>query len=121
MKTFLATISAQEIARAIAPRKDISKGVKTNKPNEGGLIAYVWRQVRFNAGIDVSMPVMAIFDLADYAKTLPNFTENWSGALIPRDSQAKDLLDEANALADEVTTILGYDKYAGVRVWSKVL
>jgi len=118
---FLDSVDKHDVAKKLAPQGDIAKGVKTNKPKEGGLYAYVWRMVRFNSGIDVTIPVMAIFDLADYAKTLPNFTEDWSGALIPEDSQAKALVDEANSLADTITMMLGYDKYGAAKRWGRVL
>jgi len=46
------------------------KGIKTVRPkgdsNEIGLKYYIWRQTRFNCGIDPSLPIMAGFELGSW-------------------------------------------------------
>jgi hypothetical protein len=66
----------KEIARRIAPYGDTDRGIRKSKPDDNGLIQWIWRWCRFHGGNDMSMPVTAEFWLKDWLENkgiLPEF------------------------------------------------
>lgn len=85
-------------------------GIRTTKPKENGFAAYVWRMARFHSGKDVTMPVMADFDLA-----------NWAGhSYVHGDKEAfKKLRDAADKMADQVCIDVGVSNLVSAARWAK--
>ena len=88
------------------------KGIRTAKPKNNGFAVYVWRIARFNSGDDMTMPVMADFDLA-----------NWAGhSYVNGDKEAfKELRKVANEMADRVCNDLGVSNMAAAAKWGRAL
>lgn len=98
------------------------KGLRTAKPNKGdepglSLAKFVWRWCRFNSGADVTMPVMAEFDLM-------NFCEGYLG--VPKiscfDVSFTGLSKELNkpgGYIDQVCDALSISKMAGAARWGR--
>ena len=66
IRTICELHSVDQVIRVISPRGN-GKKIKTNKPKDGWF-AYVWRQARFNVGDDMTLPVMAEYDLVDWVR-----------------------------------------------------
>jgi len=85
------------------------KGLRTAKPKDG-FSAYVWRMARFHCGIDPRLPMLAQFDIANWA----------DHSCKDGDSEKfKALCDVANEMADKVCVHFGLDKYATARRWHR--
>lgn len=88
------------------------KGIRTAKPKGNGFAAYVWRMARFHSGEDTTMPVMAEYDLANWA----------DHSYIHGDKEAfKQLRKAADEMADRVCADLGISSLAGAARWAKAL
>lgn len=89
-------------------------GLRPSKPRkENGAVCFVWRLARFNSGHDPHMPVMAYFDLADWARSHRPEAEV-SGII---NDAGRRLCDECEALADAVIEAMGLDKFGAARAW----
>jgi hypothetical protein len=88
------------------------KGLRTQKPKNCGFSAYVWRMARFHGGIDMTMPVMCEFDLANYADH--SYTKGDK-------DQFKALRTVADQMADNVCKDLGLDNTRAARRWGRAL
>lgn len=122
-------LNAKHLAIAIAPYNKISNGVRKSKPDENGLIQYVWRMVRFHTGEDLHMPVTANWWLKNYLDSkgiLPDarddldlFDEDRSAALRKRREITNEVEDRLEDVIDEVIEIFGRDGMVAARRWKK--
>lgn len=75
--------NTEEIAKRIAPYGDTSKGIRKSKPDDNGLIQYIWRQCRFHTGADMHMPVTDRGWLKDWMESeglIPEYKSVTTGA-----------------------------------------
>lgn len=56
----------EEIARRLAPYGNIDNGLRKSKPDDNGLIQYIWRMARFHSGANTDMPVTPYLWLQNY-------------------------------------------------------
>jgi hypothetical protein len=105
----------REIAKRIAPYGDIDRGIRKSKPDDNGLIQFVWRFARFHSGDDMHMPMTAYFWLQDF------LDDNYIDASVTgiHDEKGKEILD---LLDDVVTDVLRnefeIDDTTAARHWS---
>jgi hypothetical protein len=110
--------STEEIAERIAPYGDTSRGIRASKPDDNGLIQYIWRMARFHTGADTCMPVTAFWWLQDYLDSR-GIDANVSGI---SDSRGKEITKQLDQVVTEVVRDeFGLDDTAAVRRWSRLL
>lgn len=106
-------VDYDKILKAVKGRK----GLRTTKPKTNGLDAYVWRMVRFHAGIDVHMPVTADFDLYNwYTKVIES-----EKSVSCFDSGLKKFKDYVDKLVDRIIKDLGLDPNKAAHIWGRAL
>ena len=82
-----------------------------------GYLAYIWRQVRFHAGIDVQMPVTCFFWLQlqlDKDGTKANVT----GII---DAEGRKILDALDAIVDEMIDAFQLSQFGALRIWKGLI
>lgn len=106
------------IARGLTPH---SKGrkIKSNKPKDDGIEAYVWRMARFNVGDDTTLPMMAVFDLYNGLDKIMGF--NVGNEYGPNSKLIGMVARALDLFSGRCLVKLGLDPLAGVNRWAKVL
>lgn len=95
------------------------KGLRTGKPKDCGLTAYVWRMARFHGGADVTMPVMASFDLQNWVDEQMGFRSvSVSGTI---NDAARAFLAHLDKVAEEIVVATGGNPYATALTWGRAL
>lgn len=84
------------------------KGLKTNAPKNDHILKFIWRNARFNAGIDTTFPIMVELMIPLAFKDLPEYNESLHQKNISR------LLD---AIAMLLVQELGYNPLKGALIW----
>jgi hypothetical protein len=105
--------TVERLVRECSPR-GTGKGLKTNKPKDG-ICAYVWRMARFNGGFDMSLPMMADFDLTNGVEELTGLHVCFGLTKHNR----REVLDTLEKLSILLLLKLGIDPTAGTRRWGK--
>lgn len=107
----------EELAERIAPYGDTDRGIRKSKPDDNGLVQYVWRMARFHSGADTHMPVTAFWWLQDWADE-QGLDASVSGI---HDAEGKRLMD---LLEDRVRNVLreefGASDLRAAQRWSQV-
>lgn len=86
------------------------KGLRTSKPKDSGFSAYVWRMARFHSGLDIHLPMMAEFDLANWA----------DHSYVSGDHQAyRNLKKQADQMVDRVCQDLGLSNLEAAHRWAR--
>lgn len=85
-------------------------GIKTTRPKDDGLDYFIWRHTRFNCGIDMTMPIIADWELDKFLK---------NNALDHEKKDAKDLIDLT--VFKKNTEIFGKKSFRGAITWSRAL
>jgi len=88
----------EEIACRIAPYGNIDNGLRASKPDDNGLIQYIWRMARFHSGADTHMPVTAYWWLQDYLDD--NFIDASVSGI--HDDAGKEIMDEIDSVVTKV-------------------
>ena len=108
--------SSEELAERIAPYGDTSKGIRASKPDDNGLVQYVWRMSRFFSGEDMHMPVTAYWWLQDWIDE-QGIDASVSGI---HDDRGEEIMNE---LEDVITEVIReefeMDDTKAARRWSK--
>lgn len=95
------------------------KGLRTSKPRGDGLTAYVWRMARFHGGADMTMPVMASFDLQDWVDHQMGFRSvSVSGTI---NEHARAFLNHLDKVAEQIVVATGGNPYAAALTWGRAL
>jgi len=106
----------KEIARRIAPYGDTDRGIRKSKPDDNGLIQYLWRMARFHSGEDTHMPVSAFWWLQDYLDER-GIDASVSGI---HDDRGQEIMDELDSVVAEVLTEeFGRSDAEAARRWQK--
>jgi hypothetical protein len=112
------------LIQAIINRKDAirdniltRKGtLKTSPYKLDGLQKYVWRMIRFHAGIDVTIPIMCFFDLQNYLEENGISKQEVNVCGIINDT-GKSLLDELDKLVDSFCIELKLNPFKACQRW----
>lgn len=111
---------AEEIAERIAPYGDTSRGIRKSKPDDNGLIQYVWRMARFHTGADTHMPVTARFWLKDWLEDNGYISRAGTGNASERQSIASDVESELEPIVTKVIREeFGKSDLEAAKRWSK--
>jgi len=88
----------EEIARRLAPYGDIDRGLRKSKPDDNGLVQYIWRMARFHSGADNHMPVTAYWWLQEY------LDDNYIDASVTgiHDDAGQEIMDEIDTVVTKV-------------------
>lgn len=107
-------ITVEDILKATTPRGN-GRSLKTNKPKDG-VMAYIWRWMRFHSGEDTTRPCTDTFDLS-------NGIEERTGVCLGfslSDPTRKDLYDRLEKKVFLALKVIpGADPNAGVRRWQR--
>jgi hypothetical protein len=111
----------------ITPRGK-GQSIKTGKPTKHSPIyAYIWRMARFNSGADLTLPVMASFDLQDgLGEICPSFRTGENRDRTPEQREAdrkvgKVAADLLDALSMVCVKLVKGDALAGAKRWHKAI
>jgi len=108
--------SDSEIAERLSPYGDTNRGLRKSKPDDNGLIQYIWRMSRFFSGEDMHMPVTAYWWLQDW------LDENGYDASVTgiHDDAGKQVMDELNVVIGNVLREqFGMSDLEAAKRWSK--
>lgn len=114
--------SESEIAERLAPYGDTDRGLRASKPDDNGLIQYIWRMARFHSGEDMHMPVTARGWLKDWLENngyIPEYSHG-NGSASERGEITNDVQNE---LEEVVSNVLreefGMSDLEAAKRWSK--
>lgn len=109
-------ITAKKAAERIAPYGDVSNGIRSSKPDDNGLIQYVWRMSRFHSGDDHHMPVTAFWWLQSFLDS-EGIDASVSGI---HDDAGKDVMDKLEGFITVIIrNVFEIDDTAAARRWKK--
>lgn len=94
-------------------------GLRTGKPKGNGLFAYVWRMARFHGGADVTMPMMASFDLQNYVDSILGIQSVCVCGTI--NDAAREYLNHLDKVAEQVVVACGGNPHAAAMRWGRAL
>ena len=110
---YVKSITIEDVIKDITPRGN-GKSVKTNKPKNGAH-AYIWRMVRFHAGIDTTMPITCTWYLEDKLEEITGNKYRFS--VVREGSEEKEVLNHVDQIVDDVIDKLGLNKYKAALTW----
>lgn len=108
--------SESEIAERLAPYGDTDRGLRKSKPDDNGLVQYIWRMARFHSGADMHMPVTAFWWLQSW------LDENGYDASVSgiHDDAGKQVMNELDAITTKVLREeFGESDLEAAKRWSK--
>jgi hypothetical protein len=112
----------EELAERIAPYGDTSRGIRKSKPDDNGLVQYVWRMARFHTGADTHMPVTCDFWLKNWLESngyVPEY-DGTSATASERREIVSDFKSELESVIGEVIRDeFGMSDLEAAKRWSK--
>jgi len=106
------THDVSNIIEKLSPYGNPKNGLRKSRPDENGLVQYVWRYARFHSGQDTHMPTTCEFWLKDYFETEHGMQINYLSDM----SQAS---KEIDPLVKYVCEQFGLDDTKAAQRWGR--
>jgi hypothetical protein len=95
-------------------------GLRASKPKTNGFDQYVWRMVRYHAGIDRCMPITCDWDLTDYVESFVGKRPTYG---TPERELYTSIVNDVRKIADnyvdKVSQHYQLDSYTMARIWKQ--